>query len=142
MKFCIIYKYSTTKDKPELGKELEQLSSILNDLGHETYIFDRDVKKWQDIDIPREESSLMVFEAVKDCDAVIAFVYHNEPSEGMSMEAGYAKALGKKIILAAKIDTCSPRVKSICDTYIEFDALEDLKIKLADYLKSAFVVSQ
>lgn len=56
MKFCIIYKYSSTKDKYALEMELEQLSSILNDLGHQTFIFDRDIKNWQSIDIPREES--------------------------------------------------------------------------------------
>ena len=56
MKFCIIYKYTTTKNKFQLEKDLEQLSSILNDMGHDTFIFDRDIKNWQDIDIPREES--------------------------------------------------------------------------------------
>ena len=98
MKFCIIYKYSATKDKPQLGKELEQLSSMLNDLGHETFIFDRDVKNWQNIDIPREESSKMVFTAMEDCDGIIAYVNHNDPSEGMAMEAGYAKASKKRIL--------------------------------------------
>lgn len=134
MKFCIIYKYSTTKDKPQLGKELEQMSSIMNDLGHTTFIFDRDVKNWQNIDIPREESSNMVFTAIKDCDGVIAYVNHNEPSEGMAMEAGYAKALGKILLLAFKKETNSPRVKSVCDEYFEFDDMEDLKGKLTLYL--------
>ena len=44
MKFCIIYKYTTTKNKFQLEKDLEQLSSILNDMGHDTFIFDRDIK--------------------------------------------------------------------------------------------------
>jgi len=142
MKFCIIYKYSTTKDKSQLGKELEQLSSMLNDLGHETFIFDRDVKNWQSIDIPREESSKMVFTTLKECDGVIAYVNHNDPSEGMAMEAGYAKALNKKILLAVKKGTDSPRVKSVSDSYVEFDDLEDLKDKLNTYLNKAFAVSQ
>lgn len=142
MKFCIIYKYSTTKDKPQLGKELEHLSSIINDLGHTTFIFDRDVKNWQNIDIPREESSKMVFTAINDCDGIIAYVNQNEPSEGMAMEAGYAKALDKKILFAFKKDTDSPRVKSICDEYFEFDDMEDLKDKLVVYLNKAFAVSQ
>jgi len=142
MKFCIIYKYSSTRDKPLLGKELEHLSSILNELGHETFIFDRDVKNWQNVDIPREESSKMVFTAIEDCDGVIAYVNHNDLSEGMAMEAGYAKALKKKILLAVKKGTDSPRVKSISDLYVEFDDLEDLKDKLNTYLNKAFAVSQ
>ncbi|NMB91676.1 hypothetical protein GYA37_02400 [candidate division WWE3 bacterium] len=142
MKFCIIYKYSSSKDKSQLGKELEQLSSILNDLSHTTFIFDRDVKNWQNIDIPREESSKMVFTTIKECDGVIAYVSHNELSEGMAMEAGYAKALDKKILLALKKNTDSPRVRSISDEHFEFEDMEDLKEKLPSYLNKAFAVSQ
>ncbi len=142
MKFCIIYKYQTTKNKFQLEKDLEQLSSILSDMGHDTFIFDRDIKNWQNIEIPREESSKMVFSAMTDCDAVIAYVNHSEPSEGMAMEAGYAKALNKKIIMVVKKGASSPRVRSVCDLYIEFEDIGDLKNSLPDYLNSAFTVSQ
>ncbi len=142
MKFCIIYKYQTTKNKFQLEKDLEQLSSILSDMGHDTFIFDRDIKNWQNIEIPREESSKMVFSAMTDCDAVIAYVNHSEPSEGMAMEAGYAKALNKKIIMVVKEGASSPRVRSVCDLYIEFEDIGDLKNSLSDYLNSAFTVSQ
>ena len=142
MKFCIIYKYSSTKDKYALEMELEQLSSILNDLGHQTFIFDRDIKNWQSIDIPREESSKMVFSTMEGCDGVIAYVNNNETSEGMAMEAGYAKALKKKLVLAVKRGAASPRVRSVCDEYLEFDDLEELKNMLGDYLNKAFAVSQ
>jgi nucleoside 2-deoxyribosyltransferase len=143
MKFCIIYKYQSTEDKSQLGKELEQLSSLISDLGdNETFIFDRDVKNWTDVDIPREESSKMMFSRIRECDGVIAYVNQSELSEGMAMESGFAKALGKKIILACKKGTSAGRVRSICDMYIEFDDIEDLKVKISDYLKSAFAVSQ
>lgn len=143
MKFCIIYKYSTTRDKSQLGKELEQLSSFIGSLGdNETFIFDRDVKNWEDVDIPREESSKMMFSRIKECDQVIAYVNQSEPSEGMAMEAGYAHALGKKLILACKKGTTAPRVKSICDAYIEFEDMEDLERQITDHLKSALAVSQ
>lgn len=142
MNFSIIYKYTTTRDKFQLEKDLEQISSILSDLGHETFIFDRDIKNWQNIEIPREESSKMVFSTMQGCDGVIAYVNHDELSEGMAMEAGYAKALNKKLILAVKEGASSPRIRSICDAYIEFEDLQDLKSKLEDYLNSAFAVSQ
>jgi len=142
MNFSIIYKYTTTKNKFELQKDLEQLSSILSDLGHESFIFDRDIKNWQNIDIPREESSKMVFSTINGCDGVIAYVTHDELSEGMAMEAGYAKALNKKLILLVKENSSSPRLRSVCDEYLEFEDMEDLKIKLEDYLNSAFAVSQ
>jgi len=142
MKFCIIYKYTTTKNKFQLEKDLEQLSSILNDMGHDSFIFDRDIKNWQNIEIPREESSKMVFSAMAECDGVIAYVNHNELSEGMAMEAGYAKALNKKVIMAVKEGASSPRIRSICDLYIEFEYVGDLEKGLEDYLNSAFAVSQ
>ena len=142
MKFCIIYKYTTTKNKFQLEKDLEQLSSILNDMGHDTFIFDRDIKNWQNIEIPREESSKMVFSAMGECDAVIAFVNHSELSEGMAMEAGYAKALNKKLIMIVKEGASSARIRSVCDLYIEFEDIGDLENSLIDYLNSAFAVSQ
>ena len=142
MKFCIIYKYQTTKNKYQLEKDLEQLSSILSDMGHDTFIFDRDIKNWQNIEIPREESSKMVFSAMADCDGIIAYVNHSELSEGMAMEAGYAKALNKKLIMVVKEGASSPRIRSVCDLYIEFEDIGDLESSLSDYLNSAFAVSQ
>ena len=142
MKFCIIYKYTTTKNKYQLEKDLEQLSSILSDMGHDSFIFDRDIKNWQNIEIPREESSKMVFSAMADCDGVIAYVNHSELSEGMAMEAGYAKALNKKLIMVVKEGASSPRIRSVCDLYIEFEDIGDLESSLSDYLNSAFAVSQ
>ena len=105
-------------------------------------LFDRDIKNWQNIEIPREESSKMVFSAMTDCDGVIAYVDHSELSEGMAMEAGYAKALGKKLIMVVKEGASSPRVRSICDLYIEFEDTSDLKEELEDHLNSAFATSQ
>ena len=142
MKFCIIYKYQTTKNKYQLEKDLEQLSSILSDMGHDSFIFDRDIKNWQNIEIPREESSKMVFSAMAECDGVIAYVNHSELSEGMAMEAGYAKALNKKLIMVVKEGASSPRIRSVCDLYIEFEDVGDLESSLSDYLNSAFAVSQ
>ena len=142
MKFCIIYKYQTTKNKYQLEKDLEQLSSILSDMGHDSFIFDRDIKNWQNIEIPREESSKMVFSAMAECDGVIAYVNHSELSEGMAMEAGYAKALNKKLIMVVKEGASSPRIRSVCDLYIEFEDIGDLESSLSDYLNSAFAVSQ
>ena len=142
MKFCVIYKYTTTKNKFRLEKNLEQLASILSDMGHDTFIFDRDIKNWRNIEIPREESSKMVFSAMTDCDGVIAYVDHSELSEGMAMEAGYAKALGKKLIMVVKEGANSPRARSICDLYIEFEDTSDLKEEVEDHLNSAFATSQ
>ena len=59
----------------------------------------------------------MVFSAMAECDGVIAFVTHKELSEGIAMEAGYAIALRKKLILAVKEGASSPRIRSVCNLY-------------------------
>ena len=135
MKFVIIYKYKSTDDKHELERELEQLSTLISCLdGHETFIFDKDVKKWQEVDVPREQASPIVFKELKECDAIIAYINHSNPSEGMHLEAGYAKALGKKIILCVKKGESPGRMKAISDVYIQFKDFEDLKTQLTNYL--------
>ena len=139
MKFVIIYKYKSTEDKYGLERELEQLSTMVSCLDHyETFIFDKDVKKWRDIDVPREQASPIVFKELKECDAVIAYVNHSEPSEGMHLEAGYAKALGKKIILCVKKGKSSGRLKPISNVFIEFKDFEDLETQLTSYLNKNF----
>ncbi|MFC1624939.1 nucleoside 2-deoxyribosyltransferase [Patescibacteria group bacterium] len=143
MKFVIIYKYKSTEDKHELERELEQLSTLISTLdSHETFIFDKDVKKWQEVDVPRDQASLIVFKELKECDAVIAYINHSNPSEGMHLEAGYAKALGKEIILCVKKGESTGRMRPISDTFIQFKDFEDLKKQLTDYLNKAVAVSQ
>jgi nucleoside 2-deoxyribosyltransferase len=143
MKFVIIYKYKSTEDKHELERELEQLSTLISNINHhETFIFDKDVKKWQEVDVPREQASPIVFKELHECDAVISYINHSNPSEGMHLEAGYAKALGKKIILCVKKGESSGRIKPIADVFMQFKDLEDLKNQLIDYLNKAEAVSQ
>jgi nucleoside 2-deoxyribosyltransferase len=104
--------------------------------------FDKDIKKWRDVDIPRDESSPIVFKQLKECDFVIAYVNHSQPSEGIHLEAGYAKALNKKIILCVKKGEHAGRLKPISDVYIEFSDFDDLEDQLVSYLKSAEAESQ
>ena len=54
----------------------------------------------------------------------------------------YAKALNKKLIMVVKEGASSPRIRSVCDLYIEFEDIGDLESSLSDYLNSAFAVSQ
>lgn len=140
MKFVIIYKYKSTEDKHELERELEQLSTMISCMdGYETFIFDKDIKKWRDVDIPREQASPIVFKELKECGAVIAYINHSEPSEGMHLEAGYAKALGKKIILCLKKGESAGRLKPISDVFIEFGDFKDLETQLTSYLNKILV---
>jgi nucleoside 2-deoxyribosyltransferase len=42
------------------------------------------------------------FIEVKKSDVILAFIESEEKSEGMLLEIGYAKALGKKLVLVIK----------------------------------------
>jgi len=42
------------------------------------------------------------FDEVKKSDAIIALIESEEKSEGMLLEIGYAKAVGKKLIVVIK----------------------------------------
>jgi hypothetical protein len=69
---------------------------------------------------------------LKKSDVFFAFVESNEKSEGLLLEAGYAKAQNKKIILAIKKDVNLRFLRAIADSIVEFEDMNDLKEKMKD----------
>ena len=68
--------------------------------------------------------------AVEKCDIIL--IEASEKSNGMYFETGYAKALGKKIIVIHKTGTEANFPESAADVSIEYDDFEDLREKLKD----------
>lgn len=138
MKFYLAYKF-LGQDKNELRSFLEEISTVIHNLGHDSFCHFRDIQKWRGTD-KEDNPSQIIFEAFKEVeksDAVLAFVEINEKSEGMLLEIGYAKALNKKIILAIKksLDKDFLRfVRGIADLVIEYESLTDLKKQLECFL--------
>jgi nucleoside 2-deoxyribosyltransferase len=71
---------------------------------------------------------------VKESDAILAIQQGDEKSEGLLLEVGYAKALGKKVVLAISNEAQRPFLRAIADQIIEFKTLEEF----AEGAKQAF----
>jgi len=134
MRIYIAYKFLGS-DKDILKSTLTNLSSMIEDCGHQPFIFYRDNQKWGTVKTPENLIMSQAFDEIEKSDAFFAFVESEEKSEGMLLEAGYAKAKHKKIILAIKKDINLRFLISITDEIIEFDTMNDLKKKIKNKLK-------
>jgi len=124
MKVYIAYKFSN-EESSELREKLENLDEIVKSLGFETFIFQRDVKNW---DSGVLDSKIVVEKAVeelKKCDVLVCFIDGNEKSEGLLLECGYFKGLGKKVVLVVKKDVRYVLLREFVDDVIEFEDMND-----------------
>ena len=133
MKVYLTYKFKET-DPEEVKKKIQELSRVIEDsTGWKTFAFFRDVQKWQVGVMSIQEVVTKAMESIKECDAIIA--ESSEKSNGVYFEVGYAKALGKKVIIIHKKGTEANFLESSADIKIEYDDLEDLKKKLKNTTK-------
>jgi len=132
MKYYISYKFSG-EDKEKLKEILSEISSIIESYNNETFVPYRDMQNWGEISMDSKGIITKSLAELKDVDAVLCLVFSSEKSEGMLLEAGYGKALGKKIIIAKQKDARIIFLEDIADDLIEFNTQEDLKEKLYEY---------
>ncbi len=134
MKIYIAYKLSGV-DLIELQKKLEEISRSIEDSGHKTFIFVRDMQQWKPGKMGLKEVMDKAMIEMKKCDAILSIIDTQEKGEGLLIESGFMKALGKKVIVACGPDGRGFMLKAIADELIEFKDLEDLKRKLKKILK-------
>jgi len=124
----VAYKFKE-QNLEELKKRLEELSKIIEEAtSYKTFIFFRDAQNWGKIKMPIKEVVEKACKAVEKCDAIL--VEATEKANGAYFEAGYAKALNKKVIIVHKTGTETNFLDSIADVSIEYDSLNDLKERL------------
>ncbi|MDP2586115.1 MAG: hypothetical protein Q8P29_04520 [Candidatus Levybacteria bacterium] len=76
----------------------------------------------------------LAFKKINECDLILIELSHK--SIGVGIEAGYAKAKGKRIIYMHKIGTeLSTTADGICDSRIEYKNISDLLTKLKKILQ-------
>ena len=129
MKIFVAHKFSEV-DKGQLREKLEKVFSFLEKNGHQTFNYCRDRQKWKE---DRRQLGIIVKEALEDLkksDAILIFIDGPERSEGIYMEFGFAKALGKKVILLIAEDASSPMLEAMADQVIKFKELKDLEGKI------------
>ena len=128
MKIFISHKFRGA-NKPNLKQNLEKLSSLLEQNGHQTFIYFRDKESWQPKEFPPGKVIKGAFQEIRKCDAILAFIDHSKMSEGMLLEFGFAKALNKKTILLISKKYSFPTLEAISDKIIRFNSLKDLNKK-------------
>lgn len=127
-KVYIAYKFKEEAPE-ELRKKLEQLSKIVEEtLKCKTFIFFRDAQKWGEIKMDIKKLVKEACKAVKKCDVIL--VEATEKANGAYFEVGYAKALGKKVIIIHQEGTEAAFLEAAADHSIEYKELGDLKEKL------------
>lgn len=129
MRYYIAYKFQGS-DKDKLKENLNFISSSIEKVDHTPFIFLRDIQKWGSVKRTTDEIISSAFLEIKKSDVFFAFIENDEKSEGMLIEAGYAKASNKKIILAIKKGINLRFLKSIADTIIEFEDISELENRI------------
>lgn len=132
----IAYKFKDSDPKILRG-QLEELSRIVEEsLKCKTFIFFRDAQKWGEIKMDIKEVVQKAMEFVKKCDMIL--VEASEKSSGAYFETGYAKALGKKVIIVHRKGTETNFLNGAADVSIEYEDFEDLRERLKDRFKKDF----
>ncbi len=124
----IAYKFKEQNPK-ELRKKLEELSKIIEEsLKCKTFVFFRDAQKWGKIKMDVKELVKKAEQSIKKCDAIL--VEASEKARGAYFEVGFAKALGKKIIVIHQEGTEADFLEAAADKRIVYGDFEDLGEKL------------
>jgi nucleoside 2-deoxyribosyltransferase len=128
MKAYITYKFKD-EDPKSLKAHLEEFSRVVEEAtGWKTFVFFRDIQKWQKDNRTIGEIFNQALSEVKKCDIILAEA--SEKSNGAYLEIGYGKALGKKIVVVHKTGTEANLLDAMADVKFTYDNYEDLKKKL------------
>ncbi len=79
---------------------VESVCGALEKSGLETVVMVRDFEKWGEVYLTPQELMRLTFEAIDACD--VHLVEFSEKGVGLGIEAGYAYAKGKPIIVIAR----------------------------------------
>jgi len=130
MKVYITYQFKNA-DPKELRKKLEEFSKLIEEsTDWEPFIFFRDVQNWQRGTMNVKEIVDKAMEEISKCDAIL--VEASEKANGAYFEVGYAKSLGKKVIVIHKKGTEANFLEATADVKIEYDDWDDLREKLKE----------
>jgi len=131
MKVFISYRF-TGEDPKELDNTLGKIRGVLIESGHQVFCSFWSGEFFKNNNFTNKQILEYALEELKKSDAVLVFVKSPEKSEGMLIEAGYALASQKKIILAIKNDVKTTFLHQIANEVIEFESVDDLFTKLKE----------
>jgi len=107
--------------------EIDSLSAALRNDGIETICIVRDVEKWGDVQLSSQELMKITFDEIDKSDFVILEM--TEKGVGLGIEAGYAIAKGKPVIVLTKeVQTLSNTMQGIANAVIQYSQPEEIDI--------------
>jgi 2'-deoxynucleoside 5'-phosphate N-hydrolase len=110
---------------------IEDLSRVLKDVGIITEIMVRDHERWGEKIFSPKELMQLTFEAIDNSNILI--IEFSEKGVGLGIEAGYAFAKRKPIIVIAKEDaSISSTLSGIANNIIFYKDISELGIKILD----------
>lgn len=133
-KVYIAYKLNGSNPR-ELRNMLEDISLTIENIGYGTFVFVRDIQNWKPGNINPKEIMNIATKEMKKCDIILSILGDKEKGEGMLIESGYMKALGRKLIVASSPESRGILIKGLADEIVEYKDLGDLKEKLKKILK-------
>ncbi|MDQ0193289.1 hypothetical protein [Paenibacillus wynnii] len=108
---------------------IESILSLLESYGHETYCVVRDMEEWGMYQYPPEQLMKTTFQEIAKAD--ILLIEFSEKGVGLGIEAGYAYANLKPIIVVAKEGAdISATIKGTSTQIITYKIIEDLEKQL------------
>lgn len=114
---------------------IEQISDSLHKAGIESKVMARDYEKWGEVRYAPTELMELTFKLIDEADLLV--VEFSEKGVGLGIEAGYAHAKNKPIVVVAKIDSdISTTLQGVAKEVLLYDKPEELTEKFKNiYLK-------
>ncbi len=104
---------------------IEKISQALDSSGHHSIVAFRDLDEWGAKKLSPHEIMVWDFKAIRGADVLL--VEFSEKGVGIGIAIGFAKALGKRIIVIAKKNSeTSDTVQGTADSVRFYDSVEDL----------------
>ena len=115
-------------------EKIKNISDVLGKVGIETTVMVRDYERWGEIIFTPKELMEKTFEAIDSAEMLIS--EFSEKGVGLGIEAGYAFAKGKPIVVIAKEGSdISSTLKGISREVLFYSDVEEIGPKV----KSLFV---
>lgn len=127
VKVYIAYKFQNNKNKEALKSKLEEISNIITGWGFDNFILGRDVKKWKHVHMGSLKLIPVLYNNMKGCGLMIAYVNSTAFSKGLFFEIVISKILGIKSVMFLENGTHSKVSKRFFNRLIKVDSPSDIK---------------
>lgn len=133
MKIFLSYRF-TGEDPEELKIVIENICKSLEKSGNEVYCSFFDGEYYKKNKFTNRQILEHTLNKLNQSDVYLAFIKSDQKSEGMLIEAGYAIANRKKIVLAIKKGIKTTFMHQMADKLIEFHDLNEIYSKLENLI--------